>query len=89
MKTIDLASDSATREEIFQLAERQGVLVRTADGKLFIVAEVDDDDADEDFADEVARTRKNAALRELLAERSREPGKYTIDEVRAKLGLAP
>lgn len=88
MKTIDLASNSATREEIFQLAERQGVFVRTADGKLFIVAEIEDEDVADDFADEVARTRKNTALRELLVERSREPGILTIDEVREKLGLS-
>ena len=89
MKTIDLASDVTSREEIFQLAERQNVLVRTADGKLFIVAEVDETETDDDFADEVARTRKNSALRELLASRSQEPGAYGLDEARQKLGLSP
>ncbi|HPM81991.1 MAG TPA: hypothetical protein PLF81_14895 [Candidatus Anammoximicrobium sp.] len=32
-------------------------------------------------------TRSNKALRELLAERSREPGRYSLEQVREKLGL--
>ncbi|HWB10584.1 MAG TPA: hypothetical protein VG826_15245 [Pirellulales bacterium] len=86
MKTIDLSSDETTKEEIFQLAEEHNVLVRTAAGKLFVVAEVGGVDAD-DFADEVARTRNHPELRQLLAERSQEPGVQGIDEVRQKLGL--
>ena len=45
------------------------------------------DEAEDDFAQEVALTRGNKALRELLAERSREPGRYTLDQVREKFGL--
>jgi hypothetical protein len=86
MRTVDLASDETSREEIFQLAEEQNLLVRTAAGKLFIVAEVGDAETD-DFADEVARTRYHPEMRQLLAERSRESGVLSIDEVRQKLGL--
>lgn len=89
MKTIDLATDQASIEDIFQLAERQNLFVRTPDGKVFIVAEVDADDTEDDFAHEVALTRQNTALREILAERSNEPGSYTLDQVRQKLGLSP
>lgn len=85
MKTIDLASDETSREEIFHLAEKQNVLVRTAQGKLFVVAEVGD--VENDFADEVVRTRNNPELRQLLADRSREPAILSIDDVRQKLGL--
>lgn len=85
MKTIDLASDETSREEIFHLAEQQNVLVRTAQGKLFVVAEVGD--VENDFADEVVRTRNNPELRQLLADRSQEPGVLSIDDVRQKLGL--
>ena len=87
MKTIDLATDHTSIEDILQLAEHQHLFVRTPDGKVFLVTEVEEEDAADDFADEVALTRQNAALRELLAERSKEPGKYTLDEVRQKLGL--
>jgi len=77
------------RQKVFRLAECHDLLVRTADGKLFIVAEIDDAVTDEDFADEVARTRENPALRELLASRSQEPGAYSLEQVREKLGLPP
>ena len=87
MKTIDLAPDQTSIEHIFQLAEHQQLFVRTPDGKVFLVTEVEDEDAADDFTDEIALTRQNAALRELLAERSKEPSKYTLDEVRQKLGL--
>lgn len=87
MKTIDLATDQTSIEAIFQLAEHQYLFVRTPDGKVFLVTEVEDEEVANDFADEVALTRQNAALRELLTERSKEPGKYTLDEVRQKLGL--
>jgi hypothetical protein len=87
MKTIDLATDQTSIEDIFQLAEHQHLFVRTPDGKVFLVTEVEDEDAADDFADEVALTRQSAALRELLTERSKESGKYTLDEVRQKLGL--
>ena len=87
MKTIDLTTDQTSIEDIFQLAEHQNLFVRTPEGKVFLVTEVEDEEAANDFADEIALTRQNAALRELLAERSKEPGKYTLDEVRQKLGL--
>ena len=51
------------------------------------VAEVLAEDSETNFSDEIALTRKNLVLRQLLAERSREPGIYTIDEAREKLGL--
>lgn len=86
MKTIDLASDQPSREELFRLAEEENLLVCTTDGKLFIVAEVGDVEAD-DFADEIARTQSNSELRQLLSERSQEPGVLSMDEVRQRLGL--
>jgi hypothetical protein len=89
MKTIDLAIEQASMEDIFQLAEHQNLFVRTPDGKVFIVAEIQPDEAEDDFAHEVALTRQNTALRVLLAERSKEPGKYTLEQVREKLGLTP
>jgi hypothetical protein len=69
MKTIDLAMEQARMEDIFQLAEHQNVFVRTPDGKVFGVVEGEPDEAEDDFAHEVALTRQNTALRALLAER--------------------
>ncbi len=47
---------------------------------------VTESEGDEELSQEIALTRHNAAFRSLLAERSKEPGKYSIDEVRERLG---
>ncbi len=85
MKTIDVAAGNATMDEILRLAEREDLIVRSADGKTFVVAEIKGSETEEDFADEVALTRQNETLRELLTQRSREPGLYTLDQVRQEL----
>ena len=87
MKTIDLTREHADIEHVLHLAEGQNLLIRRIDGKVFVVSEVDAAEAEDDFADEVARTRRNRTLRALLTERSSETGKYTTDQVREKLGL--
>lgn len=88
MKTIDLSTKHISIEEVLDLAQQTQLLVRTPAGKIFVVAEVDPDEDDDDFAQEVAFTRQNKALMALLRERSQEPGRYTLAQVREKLGLA-
>jgi len=85
VKTIDLATEQASIDEIWHLAERGPLVVRTAEGKVFAIAELTEGEGDDEFSHEIALTRHNAALRSLLAERSREPGKYTIEEVRERI----
>ena len=88
MKTINLTAAPPRTEDILQLAEGDSLVVRTPNGKTFLIAEMDrGEEPEEDFAQEVALARGNKALRELLAERSREPGQYTLEQVREKLGL--
>lgn len=89
MKTIDLASATATVDELLHLAEDQNLLVRTADGKVFIVAEVEAAEGNDEFAKEVALTKNHAAVTQLLAERSGEPGTLSLDQVRQRLSLPP
>jgi hypothetical protein len=86
MKTIDVGA-AAKIDEILRLAEREDLIVRSADGKTFVIAEIKGSRTAGDFAHEVALTRRNETLRELLAERSREAGVYTLDEVRQELDL--
>jgi len=88
MKNVDLVAEQCGIDEILRLAEQQNLLVRTAEGKVFIVAEVGSGDADDDFAHEAALTRQNQALRQLLSERSAEAGRYSIAQARERLGLA-
>lgn len=82
MKTIDLgAPGTPTLNDVLALAGEDEVIVRTTDGREFVVAEVDD------FGREVEAVRNNPALMQLLAERRKEKGKYTLDEVRRQLEL--
>lgn len=84
MKSVDLAAHQVGIDEILRLAEGQNLLVHTGAGKMFVVAEVSPDDTNDDFAHEVALTRQNPALRQLLRERSAKPGKYSLAQVREK-----
>jgi hypothetical protein len=88
MKTIDLATIVQPVEELLELAEEEGVLIRLPNGKVFLLTSVEDDEnVEEDFTDEVARTRQNSALMELLRERSKETKRLTSEETRKKLGI--
>lgn len=87
MKTIELSHNSTSIEELFQLADQQNVLVRTAEGKVFVIAEVEVDEAFDEVADEVAATRQNREVMGVLAERSRDRSRIASDEVRKRLGL--
>jgi hypothetical protein len=68
MKDMELAAAPKRTEDILQLAENDNLIVRTPTGKVFLITEVEDgDDADREFEEEVALTRANKALRQLLA----------------------
>ena len=90
MKTIDLTSIAQPVEELLALARaEEEVLLRLPNGTVFLLASVSDASADtDDFADEIARTRQNAALMELLRERSHEQTRYSADQVRDRLRLS-
>ena len=79
--TIDLAANTQDLQELLRLAGENNLILRTSDGKEFLLAEVDD------FAREVALVRQNPELMTLLKERS-EPGPaLTLDQVKNALGL--
>ncbi len=79
MKAIDLATAAPTLAEVLHLAGEENLILRTPEGREFVLAEIDD------FAEEVALVRQNEALMQFLAERSKEPGKYTLSQVRERL----
>ena len=81
MKSIDLSISPATLTELSDLASQENLILKTPDGREFVLAEVDD------LADEVALIRKNDELMDLLSERSKEPGKYSLAEVKSRLGI--
>jgi hypothetical protein len=81
MKAVDLAQTEATLTEVLDLASKENIILRTTDGREFVLAEIDD------FAREVALVRQNEELMRLLAERSQETKKHTLGQVKESLKL--
>jgi hypothetical protein len=79
MKAINLAIDSLTLKEILDLASEDNVILRTPEGRQFVLAEIDD------FAEEVALVGQNEALMQLLQQRSKETTRFTLSQVREQL----
>lgn len=81
MKVVNLEKGAPTVKQLISLARKQNVLLRTADGQEFVLAEIDD------FAQEVSSVRRNKGLMRLLARRSKEKETYDLVEVKQRLGL--
>jgi hypothetical protein len=79
MKVIDLSTTSPTLPEVLELAGEDNVLLRTPEGRQYVLAEIDD------FAEEVARVGQNGSLMQLLRERSKETSQFTLSQVREQL----
>jgi hypothetical protein len=79
MKAIDLSTTSPTLTEVLELAGEDNVLLRTREGRQYVLAEIDD------FAEEVARAGQNESLMQLLDERSRETTRLPLSQVRKEL----
>ena len=81
MKSIDLTAQPLGIEEILELAVEDNVILRAADGREFVVAEVDE------FDREIALVRQNVELMALLAARSSNEKTFPLHEVKRSLGL--
>ena len=82
MKIVELTTIAPPVAELLDLASEDTLILKTAEGREFVLAEVDDLDT------EIAQVRQNEELMALLAERSREKKTYTLQQVREQLGLA-
>jgi PHD/YefM family antitoxin component YafN of YafNO toxin-antitoxin module len=82
MRTIELNSESPSLPDLLKIAHEEPVLIRTTSGEEFVLGAVDD------FEREVELLHASPALRELLAERRKEQGATTLDELRASLRRA-
>ena len=80
MKRVSLAT-VANLSDLLDMAGEDTILLETPEGREFILAEVDDFDA------EIDSVRRNQALLDLLDERSGEMERHSLAEVRKKLGL--
>lgn len=81
MKTVELTTIAPYLAELLDLASAENIILKTPEGREFVLAEVDD------FDTEIALVRQNEELMALLEERSREKKTYTLQQVREQLGL--
>ena len=82
MKIVELTAIAPTLAELLDLAGEETLILKTSEGREFVLAEVDD------FDTEITLVRQNEELMALLAERSSEKKTYTLQQVREQLGLA-
>ena len=82
MKIVELTTVAPALAELLDLAGEETLILKTSEGREFVLAEVDD------FDTEITLVRQNKELMALLAERSREKKTYTLQQVREQLGLA-
>ncbi len=81
MKIMELGSQLPSLQEVLRLAAGDGLILRTSDGKEFLLAEVNELDR------EIEMVRQQPELMDLLARRSNPGATFTLDQVRAELGL--
>jgi hypothetical protein len=79
MKTIDLGVTVPSLSEILSLAGHENLVLRTKEGREFVLAELDD------FEQEIELMRKNDALMDLLHERSKDKTGHSLDQARQLL----
>ena len=82
MKIVELTTIAPALAELLDLAGEETLILKTSEGREFVLAEVDD------FDTEITLVRQNKEFMALLAERSREKKTYTLQQVREQLGLA-
>jgi hypothetical protein len=81
MKTIEVEQAAITLRELLRMASEENVVLRAADGKEFLLAEMDD------FSQEVALVREQPELMAFLQQPSRSSRRFSLPEVRSNLGL--
>ncbi|MEG4441600.1 hypothetical protein QUB47_27445 [Microcoleus sp. AT9_B5] len=81
MKIINVPIDSTALIALLAEAKQENLILQTADGVEFILAEIDNFDA------EIQLTRQNKELMAFLTDRGKQTKTFSAAEVRARLGL--
>jgi hypothetical protein len=81
MKTVLVTRRSKSINDLLKQARKQNVILRSEDGKEFILAEVDD------FDREIELARQNKALMKYLDERGKEKATIPLEDLEKELGL--
>jgi hypothetical protein len=79
MITLDLRDQTVTIEELLRIASAESVLIRSNGGQEFIL------EAADEFEREVAVLGSSEKFMQFLAERSKEPGAVTIEQLKQEL----
>lgn len=83
MKTLDLGKQQVTIDELLQSARTEAVLVRSKDGDEFVL------EAADAFEREIAGLASSEKFMSLLAERSKEEGSVSLEEIERRLSTTP
>jgi hypothetical protein len=79
MRTLDLRYQQMTVEELLQVASSEAILILAKDGSEFILETADA------FEREVAQLGQSQKFLAFLAERSKEPGSISFEEIERRL----
>ena len=82
MKTLDLSDDGRDLREVLELAGEENLILTTADGRRYVIAEIDD------FDSEIRLVRQQRDLMAFLDQRSAATSCLTLDEVKKELNLS-
>jgi predicted O-methyltransferase YrrM len=82
MKTIKVSSRARSINELLKKARRENVILRSPEGKEFLLAEIDD------FNREIELSRRNKALMKYLDARARQSKTVSMEEAKTLLGLS-
>jgi len=83
MTTVDLREKPVTVAELLQLAGTDVVVIVNSDGNEFVI------EAADAFDREAAQLGASAKFMSFLAERSREPGSLSLEDVEQRVNLEP
>jgi hypothetical protein len=81
MKTVTISKRARSINALLEQARRQNLILRSTEGREFILAEVDD------FEREIELTRQNRELMALLDHRARQAKTLSLADAKAQLGL--
>ena len=80
MKTLTISPREKAVSALLRRAQRGGVILRSPEGREFILAEIDD------FDREIELTRANKRLMKLLDDRAKQTRTIPLAEAEARLG---
>ena len=81
MKTIRVSKQARSLNALLKRAHHENVILRSADGDEFILAEIDD------FSREIELTRQNKQLMKLLESRAKKKATASLQDAKRQLCL--